>query len=576
VPHQAVKNRLQRSWGTAPIFTIPSKQSNSSLARNVYIRMLRVILAGCIATAASLVAQTVEGHVINSATGAAIPGVVVSLFPAGPPPGKIAYGAATDAQGRFRIEGVKDGAYTATYSASGFFPVPGFLAASNQQPFRVAAGGDPVRLEAKMQPSGRISGRVLDAAGKPVLNATVWAHWQSGQCQMPMCSGFIKTSKTDEKGEYSITYIDAPGAWLVSATAPATWNPPESSRDSQGDQKLGWAQTFYPGVTDPTATTRVTPGDELWLEFKLAAVPVHRIRGVVFDPNGHPVPKATVTLGKGVGSPVLSQDTNADGVFEFESVADDAWRMFAKATQNGLKLWAVQGAPQRGRDLEDVVLRLTAPFSIQGKVVMEVPDGVPPPGLPELLPGVTMVLNAGGRPAENPVPFFETAQADVKGNFTIRNIYPGPYLIVPDPPPSQYYLDSIRLGDRDALASDVEILSSAEPLTVTYKPNGGTVNGTVDKCASGGVALVPQDTALRRPGLTRFVPCDPNDRYTVPALRPGEYYALAVAGDSGATGLLAVTMAKLDDALLKQASGVTVRAGETSSADLRAIARPAY
>jgi hypothetical protein len=61
-----------------------------------------------------------------------------------------------------------------------------------------------------------------------------------------------------------------------------SWNPPEP-RD---DRKLGWAQTFYPGVTDPqlAAEVMVRPGVDLWnLDIKLAAVPVHRISGVLLD-----------------------------------------------------------------------------------------------------------------------------------------------------------------------------------------------------------------------------------------------------------------------------------------------------
>jgi hypothetical protein len=69
--------------------------------------MLRVILAAWILAAAAgvsqigaqIVAQTVEGHVVNSATGA-------------------------DSQGRFQIEAVKLGAYTAHYWAHDFWPVP--------------------------------------------------------------------------------------------------------------------------------------------------------------------------------------------------------------------------------------------------------------------------------------------------------------------------------------------------------------------------------------------------------------------------------------------------------------------
>jgi len=109
-----------------------------------------------------------------------------------------------------------------------------------------------------------------------------------------------------------------------------------------------------------------------------------------------------------------------------------------------------------------------------------------------------------------------------------------------------------------------------------FKTNGGMVRGTVEQCASGGVVLVPQDPAMRWPDLIREARCDgaPSGpgRYEITAVRPGEYYALALSGD----GSTPFWTPKWDEALLSQASRVTVRPGEASSADLRAIPQPPY
>jgi uncharacterized GH25 family protein len=528
--------------------------------------MLRVIFAAWIGTAAALLAQTVEGRVVNSATGAGIAGVDVNLVQGG----ITAYSATTDSQGRFRIEAVKDGTYIAHYKAPSFWPVPGFLGTGSQPLFRVALGSDPVHLETKLQPIGKISGRVLDAAGKPVPNAGLWLHWENSQCRMPMCVGFAHQSKTDAKGEYSIADLDAPGTWLVSATAPSSLNPPEPGSGSQPgsgsheDQRLGWAQTFYPGVTDPQLAARVMTGGELWLDIKLAAVPVHRIRGVVLDVRGDPVPKVTVTLSKGIDSPSLHANTRSDGTFEFDSVADDEWRMFAKADQSGVKLCAAQGVQVRDRDLDNVELRLAAPFSIQGKIVMEVPESVPAPKPP----GITVAFNPGAARLTD-APEDGYGNPDANGDFTIPALYPGPYQIVPGPPPASYYLDSIRLADRDALESDVQILSGFERVTVSYRLGGGTVRGAIEACAAGDVLLIPQDSALRRPGFIRRTTCVQNDRFEILDVRPGEYFALAIGADSPTPWYAAI----LDELLLSQASKITVRANESSSPEIRLITR---
>jgi hypothetical protein len=375
----------------------------------------------------------------------------------------------------------------------------------------------------------------------------------------PRCSPRSLVAKTNEKGEYAVADL-VPGPWLLSATAPSSWNPPESSYD----RRLGWAQTFYPGVTDPQLAEAVTvrPGGELWnLDIKLAAAPVHAIRGRVLDAGGNPVAKASVALGKGFG-PSLTRETGGDGAFEFAAVVDDEWRLSAAVDRGGVKLKGTEPVVIKRHDLEDIELRLTAPFTLRGKIVMEVPEGAPAPQPPpiDLVLASEMALMGDGAGGFIPAP------SDDEGRITIRGVYPGPYrteTLTDSSAP--YYLDSIRLGGQDALGS-VSILSDAQPLIVTYKLGGGTVRGTIERCGDRHVLLIPQDPALRRHAFIYITTCDPNGRFELPAVRPGEYYGLAVGGEPSAAMLQ-------DGALLKQASRVTVEANESTAAEIRIVAR---
>jgi hypothetical protein len=258
---------------------------------SLLVRRVCLILGLSIPAAASFAAQTVEGRAINATNGQGVSGVKVQIFPADG--GAKGYSITTDVQGRFRIEDVKAGAYRATYSAPGFSPIPnpGELPPA----FAVAEGIEPVRLEAKLEPRTRISGRVLDATGKPVPNAAIWLVHETRWCMPPECRPDHRQSNSDEKGEFTVIDLVA-GPWLIAATAPPFWDPPIS----RGDERLGWAQTFYPGVIDPRLAQPILlqPGIEQWnADVKLAAAPIHRIRGRVVDPNGDPAARVSVNLG---------------------------------------------------------------------------------------------------------------------------------------------------------------------------------------------------------------------------------------------------------------------------------------
>ena len=155
------------------------------------------------------------------------------------------------------------------------------------------------------------------------------------------------------------------------------------------------------------------------------------------------------------------------------------------------------------------------------------------------------------------------------GNFVVEGAYPGFYRLAPmlQPPSPPYYLDAVLIGGADLATQEVEISSDAT-ISVVYRTDGGSVLGKAENCASGGVLLVPVDPARRRPGFSRSGPCDSSGQYEVHAVRPGDYYALAFAGNGP---VLAV-----DEALLSQGVKVTVRAGEASLADLKAVTRPVF
>jgi len=479
-------------------------------------------------------------------------------------PGQDGYSATTDAQGRFRIEDVKEGSYSAMYNVRDFQRFPG-----PPEQIKVAKGAEPVQLELKLIPAGSISGRVLDGAGKPVPKAIV-------KLQMQQKGGMSVQISGHDDGEYRTGNMLAPGTWIVSATAPPSLKPPESP----ADERLGWVETYFPHASDRQLAAPVVlqPGSDLSkLDIKLATAPVYRIRGTVLDERGDAAPKIPVTLGRaGSNSPWPDEPikSDADNTFEFASVSAGEWIVSTTLEKRGEMLWAAQSLQVNDHDLENIHLKLTPPFSIQGKIVLEALENQPVPKPPAVKVVNATVFAATFRPPvlaamSLPGNGFYSANPDDQGAFTIQNLYQGMYHIIPELAPPGYYLDSVRLGSADALEFGVSILSGAPPLIVTYKLNGGTVRGTVDGCGAGKVMLIPQTSVLRRDGFIRQANCGDKGRFEIVDVRPGEYYGFAVAPDdeAGRPG------AQLDQNLMNQSIRVSVRSNESTLSDLHLIAR---
>lgn len=501
--------------------------------------MRRAVLFAWILAASAYGAQTVEGRVVSAISGTGISGARVTILRGE----RAEYSTETDSDGDFRILGVADGAYTVNYRARGFREFPGLTDGPGQATIQITAGA-AVRLAVKLQPLPKFSGRVLDDAGKPVANARVFLLGNTRGCSEPKCFDLLKESKSGEDGAYTIGDVDALGPWVISAF------------------RAGSVQTFYPNAAEAqlAAKLQLPSGGELSnLDIKLAVAPVHTVRGKVVDA----APNATVTLYNGFGAS-FEQATAADGAFEFPQVAAGAWRIAATMKHDSVVLWGAQTLHVQDRDLERIELWIAPPFALRGKIVFDAPQGaaVPADDLPNVIAGQT----AGEFGGDKTCPARPIGHADEKGNFTIP-VCAGPHRIdILEPPPAQYYLDSVRLGDRDALGPEVAIQSADQALTVTYKFGGGTVQGTVDGCGAGGrVLLLPQDPALRRHEFLRESPCGANGGFEFTAVRPGEYYGFAVSADSSASWYTAL----LDGTLVTHGSKVTVTAGAHTAADIR-------
>ncbi|HEX3877174.1 MAG TPA: carboxypeptidase-like regulatory domain-containing protein [Bryobacteraceae bacterium] len=520
--------------------------------------MLRLLTVALALAGAALAAQTVQGRVVDAASGAPLADVNVILG-AIDRPGGGPYRATTDRSGNFEMQGVAEGTYIATYRARGYWSTyePGD---SRQPHYTVGASGAPPRLEAKLQPIPKLSGRVLDDEGNPVASASVRLFYQNGHCSLPSCFIRGRDLTTDSNGKFTTADFFSPGRWLAAAIAPQTFKAPPD-RDQQ---KLTWMETFYPSAVDAqfASPVDVRAGLELPLvEIRLRAAPAFRLRGRVLDEKGNPAARAALALHNGLGAEMTANAGN-DGSFEFAGVGPGEWRLSGTLLKDKIPLWVAQSMEVKDHDLADVRVRLTSPMRIHGHSVLEGPDG---DRLPDQEPaGVVLNYDSGEWGQESIMPSRPIGLGDENGGFSL-SLYPGRYHVsILEPPPPGYYVSAIVMGDRNALTPEgIEISSAAQELVIRYRSGGGTVRGKVENCGNSDVFLVPREAALRQPQFIRHAGCEAGGRFELGLVRPGQYFAFATSGD---TGFLQMPD---DDTLSRLATLVTVRDREPVTADVR-------
>jgi hypothetical protein len=475
--------------------------------------------------------------VVDSVTGQPVSGARVTIEAAGKP----AYNTTTDAQGRFRIEGVREGVYSANFSSQSYVP-PGRDAAA-RRPFQVSKGSNAVILKAEMLPMGRVSGRVFDAARQPVSGAGVLLDGPQG--------GRTKTS--DAMGGFS--FEATPGSYVLSARAPSGLKPP------QREERLGWVRTYFPGVADIRAAARISvaAGTELWgHDIRLEASPLRRVRGMALGPDGKPAAGAELIAARTDEILPDEMETTAgpDGAFEFDALHDGEWGVSARS--GDLRCSALVSIT--GRDVDRVDLTLSPPFELPGAVAF---DGEWP--LKQNVKAGILLKTPVALSSQKPI----QGSAGPDSRFVINGVYPGTYKVLATPPGGQYFLGAIALGDTDITAQYVHIGSGATPLRIRFDSKGGGVRGTVEDCGGATVVLAPRERGFQEPQFVLTGKCAQGGRYEFSNIRPGDYYAFAFDRWNGPSDLLEA----LDQYTANRAAPVAVRAGETATADLRVTTR---
>jgi hypothetical protein len=254
---------------------------------------------------------------------------------------------ATDRAGDFRVDSRGPGTYRVGVTVPERF--------YSDAPSALVTLGDQrscAHVVQTLYDNGQVTGRVIDASGRPVAGLTIEFNTASSVSTAPdswkrrACG---RRTVTDRGGRYTLGRIPA-GRFVLSL-------PPAPARANSG----GLLRVFHPGVELASAATRVAlaAGERRDLaDFRIPAGQKYvAVSGVVFDANGALAEGARVFLkGMGEGDRIVSEPVVADFVGRFVIAAREGfeYRIFAERARevgrpsnvdssDEVKLTAVEG-----------------------------------------------------------------------------------------------------------------------------------------------------------------------------------------------------------------------------------------
>ena len=427
---------------------------------------------------AALAAQTVEGDVVNSVTGAPVVGARVS---ANPVKGGKTLIVRTDAAGHFQ--------FPATASAISQVVIvrPGFMIA--MKPCSITS-----KLRIEIPPAAVISGTIEDEDGFPVARAYVQAirdQYFYGEHRQQI----VALGKSDDRGSYRLSDLPGGRFWIrVASVDLEQW---DSRYDAQ----------YYPGTVkaDDTNKVEVKTGEERGgVDIHLKRFEGVTISGRVVAPAGEgDLWRLTAPI-VDLGGPGLWLDgrKQPDGSFTVSHVPPGDYTLRVTSGNWPLRagdLYASQRLHVGETDQSGIVLnaRHAQPVDLSGTIVTNTVRNPPP-----------MVAEVED---ERKALQYERANAD--GSFVIKGLMPG-----------HYEIDAKPVPDASA-TSNGSVLAAGYPVTAILDGRDTLVDGfDLDGSPPGPVRIVVSSRAI-----------DVSGKLLDASGNPSAQVALAFLSD-GATG----------------------------------------
>ena len=443
--------------------------------------------------------------------------------------------AVTDDLGRFTFSGLPAGDYTLTIRVPGFASAeaPGGLGISRRVTLREAQR--VILPDARLAPFGAIEGRLFDEFGDPAPGITLQVLqpvYASGGTRLapPTTGASILTAPTNDAGAFRLAGLP-PGEYHLAAL----------SKPFEPTAPAGFRPTYFPGggSVDAARAVVVEPGATTsGVAFSIIATKFASVAGVATDMHGRPVARARVRLvpseGEDIRGVLISEATSdGDGRFEYRDVPEGTYSVQATATSAFGNSTLVVAGSTGGADLPlGVVLKPLV--TARGRLVFEGEPVTSGRGWIVMVhPTDFLAAPIGSNALQYTIPPNAALKRDAR--FEVPNLaFRG---VVRLGAPSPWTLRQVRLNGRDITDTPWDFAAEdVNGLEVVVTDHVGSVSGSVQRgnqpAANATVLILgAENDSLQYVLRTiRGSQTDAGGAFSIPALLPGRYVAVALPG----------------------------------------------
>ena len=387
---------------------------------------------------------TITGRVIDD-TGQPVPNAAVFIRTFGSD--KSGRAIATNREGTFQASGLDREVYFISATAPAYTTQPRDPDSTLEAYYRV---GDSVTLV--LVKGGVITGSVTTSAEEPVVGVRVRAQMiRDGNGQAPRYGATFRENTTDDRGVYRI-YGLSTGTYRVMAGGQGG-NPWELTA-----YDVDAPTYFHSSLPDRATEINVRAGEETAnVDIRYRGEAGHTVSGIASGPQSTEPSGFTLTLtstldGSSQWSNSSSQPPGNRG-FVFSGVADGDYDIIALSHLPGGTgaLSEPKRIRVRGADITGLEITTKPLGAISGRMVLE--DSKAADCKRKRRPLFTETLvsawhNEKNRPKYQPQFFWYLggpSSPDKQGNFSLRNLAPGQYQLIPRFSAKYWYLHSISL-----------------------------------------------------------------------------------------------------------------------------------